>query len=366
MRPNERILKTNFLTEPQSYKWSRLLHHSNAQTDIAPDPGYVEKVTGVFFRSAKNAVWINYYFSPDITSEYETNWKQHFFPFETPIAIREPIVLLTFSLVNAGHSQSQLVEYFNVISMDSRMSLCRLCISSIVKELLPHVYELLLLLFGNDRILVLNSYNTYFLADAYLIQSSTQINVKRALISVLDKGWYQELLISGNPHAAYTKDISCITNAVRDIQSSQPLQTEAYEKIFFVKSSEPFSSAYVGTPHRAIHISGDVKEYIIKSGFKILSFNDFRDLRHCISVLSQARQVITSWGNIAAANRFFYSTAAKIVLLGNTAYSNEYRSLAMNDFFGMLVFPVEKQFIIREFPDKPCVGDFEKVMSLLY
>lgn len=356
--------ESQFLTEPQSYKWSRLIHHSNAQSDPAPQSGYIEQVTRVFFRSVKNAVWINYYFSSDITSDYETNWKRHFSPFEDPEVIHEALVLLPFSLVNAGHSQCQLLGYHNIISHDPSLGAYKLCISSVVKEYLPHVYELLVLLFGDDRIVVLDSRNTYFLSCAYLIQASTSVDVRRSFVNVLWHDWYQDLQIEGNPYDAYTEDVSCIINAVRDIRSSYVLGSERYDKIFFVKTMVPDGRSYVGSPHRAIEISNECRDLMLRSGFKIISLDDFKDLRHCIAILSQARQVITSWGNIAAANRFFYNSDAIIVLLGNTAYSNEYESMPKTDFFGLLVFPVKKQYVIRDFPDVPSVQDLERVLSL--
>jgi hypothetical protein len=121
----------------------------------------------------------------------------------------------------------------------------------------------------------------------------------------------------------------------------------------------------VGTPGRALQISSECREFLVSHGFKILSFSDFKNLRHCISILSHAKKVITSWGNIAAANRFFYSSDAEIVLLGNMAYSNEYEKIPDTGCFGLLVFPVNTQYVVRGFPDAPSIPDIRKAINIL-
>jgi hypothetical protein len=77
------------------------------------------------------------------------------------------------------------------------------------------------------------------------------------------------------------------------------------------------------------------------------------------------KKVITSWGNIAAANRFFYSSDAEIVLLGNMAYSPEYEKIPDTGCFGLLVFPVNKQYVVRNFPDAPSIPDIRKAINIL-
>lgn len=353
---------SSFLTEPQSYKWSRLIHHSNAQSDTAPRHGHVEHLTRVFFLSVKNKGWINYFFSHDITSDYETKWKQSFFPFEEPTHIRESIVLLPFSLLNAGHSQCQLIAYFNIISKDPRLASAKICVSSLVREYLPFVYDLLILLFTKERILEAESRNTYFLSSVYAVQALTSINIRPEFINVVPHNSHQKLLLTSNPSVAYTEDIKCIKNVIQNIESAANSTPEAYEKVFFVKTIEP--GVYTGSPNRAIQLSEECINYIRGQGFKILGLNDFRDLSHCITILSRARRVVTSWGNIAAANRFFYNFEAEIVLLGNKAYSNEYSAMSPTEYFKLLVFPVAKQFIIRDFPDIPSIKDLEKAFRL--
>lgn len=331
------------------------------QKDIAPAHGAIEHHSKIFFRSALNQPTINYYFTNDISSPDEK--VKGFYPFERPIPIRETSVLLPIGLVNAGHAQCQIIGYYNMLANNSSLGSCRLCVSSLVKTYMPFVYDLLVILFGEDRLTVLDNTATYFFPSVWLLQARYQLGMKKNSVIVKDYEWYQKIHLPRNPAEAYVEDPSCILNAANAISKDPDNKWELYTKIIFVKTGN--QSGRMNSPSRAMKLTPSVIELLVERGYKILSLGDFEDLRHCIATLHSAEKVITSWGNIATFNRFFYNTKARVVLLGNQSYSKEYQVIPKDGFFPIAAFPVEEQFVVRDFPDSPKPAEVEKILALL-
>lgn len=353
--------KGMMLSEPKSYKWSRLIHCHGDQAAEASPHGTIERLSSTYLRSALNQPLINYYFTDQVSSNDEQI--KHFYPYSRPIAVDEPSVLFPIALVNAGHAQCQVIGYFNILSKNPELSRHKICISSAVVEKLPFVYQLILLLFGKNRVTILETSSTYYFTSIWLMQSRYSLVIKPSRVTVQLKDGYQHLHLGGDPATAYTEDPSCVLNLSRDLSGRDLADLQIHEKLFFVKTEG--IGGRMNSPSRAISLDHDTQNLIIERGFKIVHITDFSCLAECITTLHHAKKVVTSWGNIATSNRFFYSYEAQIVLLGNEGYANEYKSIPSDGFLGIATFPVLNQFVVRDFPDKPRPTDIVKVLDII-
>jgi hypothetical protein len=351
-----------FFSDYHSYRWRRLIHHDANQEQKAPSHGHIEKLKRVYLKSADNGHCINYYVTEDLTSESEKKWRNIYHPFGKTKTICEEMMVLPIFLLNAGHAQCQVIGYFNLIDGDNLAREVRLGVSSLVRTKLPHVYRLIQLLFGANRIIELNCDITYYLHDASFIQANAYISADLEKVDLVEHSGYQEVLIrKSNPSEIFLQPVSCITNLAQKLASNhQGREQGEAKKLFFVKCSD---AENMSTPHRAMVIGQHVRSFLADKGYTMLNLES-TTLEEFVAAYYNASHIVTSWGNVAVANRFFCNTSCNILILGNQAYENEFKaeSRRLNPLH---IFPVHRQCIIKYFPDKPSVKNIDDAIQIL-
>lgn len=256
--------------------------------------------------------------------------------------------------------QSQFIALLHYISSIPSQVNHTFAISSILRDNIPFVWQLALGILGSNNIFVLDSTETYLFRHVTVIQAPVSVGVKNVSINLKAKesAGYEELVPRSPIPTLYKYDPSPVLEYSSKTYKKFASDYDLFDKIFFVKTA---GEAKMGTPKRAITITNEVRSKLHALGYTVLSNSDFISLEHAITVLHHASKVITSWGNIAIANRFFYSPSATIVLLANNAYESEYA----NHIEPMHVFPVAKQYVVRNFPDRPCPQDFDRIQNII-
>lgn len=342
-----------------------------ASGETIPDTGQIETLNNLYFCSRKNRQFINYYFSTDLSSPDESNLKYaaDFHPFESPEEILDSILLIPIRLAsNAGHMQCQVIALLDYLtSLPDKKKKRRFAVSSIVRDLMPHGFQLLCALLGKESLIVLDQGKTYFLKEVTIIQLTHGVgirNTSQANVHYRNEGIVSTITSAKPIESLFRYNVGGIREYAKNAFLQRRSSLDLYDKVCFIKMA---GDNQMGTPHRAITVTTSVRSYLEDLGYQIITITDYSRLEDLVATLYNASRVLTSWGNISIANRFFYSPTATLTLLANRGYEKQWRSKHRLSTMPepMHVFPVAQQNIVFDFPDLPSILDLQKFEHIL-
>lgn len=311
---------------------------------------------------------IDYFFSSKITlyddSDSPFGVRGTISPMGEPIYIDNPAFLLSFSSLNAGHTQSELIYFLNYIKKTiTTKDKISLFVCKCIQEDVSLVFELLSALATFSIISIIDPDKTYFFKELQIVKVGRYVGLpwdRTQKVALISKGSYFEVKRDRDFYTEYTTDPRFVCDYAESVALTKGYRYELFEKVIFVKMK---SAELMCSPERAMIIDPDVQEYLKGKGYKFLKLSDMTCLEHLLCVLGNAKKAITSYGNIACSNRFYYSKDCSLILLANKSYRREY------SFKGHIVhshiFPVAYQCIAVDFPDRPKVQDFIPLQGLL-
>jgi hypothetical protein len=311
---------------------------------------------------------IDYFFSNSITlydgSDSHLNVRDVITPMGNPIRVDAPAFLLSFTIQNAGHAQSELIYFLNHMSRTfSHNGSKKIFVCKVIQDKMKFVFDLLIALIGEDNVNIIHPDQTYFFKELEVVTVGRFLGLpwaktKKVKLTQIDKCY--KVNLEHDFFDEYPISPSSVYDYAQMVAKTECHKYTLYDKIFFVKSVSPESMC---SPQRAMVISHEVQAFIESNGYKTIHLEDFASLEHLICVLGNAKMAITSYGNISCSNRFYYSKYCSLILLANRSYRREYS--VDGHIVHSHIFPVANQYITLDFPDRPQVQDFSHLESLM-
>lgn len=252
------------------------------------------------------------------------------------IEIDEPLLLLAISIKNSAHAISEITSFVNMyrrLENPPRVAVC-----GYVRDFLPFMYQLIELLIPPERIVLLDPAKRYLLREGW-IRRNTHMNTLKTWRTVPYSfdGQLVRFRDLGRFLPDHDDSPECLMRLARQTYEECRHDYPPHPDVMLVKTS---ADTGMSTPDRAMTITPSAKYRLELEGISVLAIDDFADIRHYLTTLYQARNLITSYGGAACTNRWFAHPDARVIVLGNLAYRWEYNQSCLIDSSSSEVYGV--------------------------
>lgn len=234
--------------------------------------------------------------------------------------IDEPLLLLAISVKNSAHAISEITSFVNLyrrLANPPRVAVC-----GYVRDFLPFMYQLIELLIPRERIVLLDPTNRYLLREGW-IRRNNHLNAIRTWRTVPYSfdGQLVRFRDLGRFVSDHDDSPECLMQVARQTYEECRHDYPSHPDVMLVKTA---ADKGMHTPGRAMTITPSARHRLELEGISVFAIDDFVDIRHYLTTLYQARNLITSYGGAACTNRWFANPDARVIILGNLAYRWEY------------------------------------------
>lgn len=281
------------------------------------------------------------------------------------IKIDEPTIVLAMSTTNSAHSISELLSFLNFYLSSNLKE--KIAVSSIIRDKLKFLFQLLYQFIPEDRILVLIEGQSYQFSQVWirrndhfcLLKTWKDIPFTRNENTLVFHDLYAERINFNEDPGIFLEKSNEIFHAFKDRYGS-------FDKVMLAKLS---TDVNMTTPGRALEVRPNVLSILEKGGIKLLSLSDFADVTEYVASLYGAEKFITSYGGAACTNRFFLNPEAEVLLIGNKHYAWEYEYPSdQGDQWHLRhshLFPVKKQTVLLYHNDQVTVQDAHRILEIV-
>lgn len=262
-------------------------------------------------------------------------------------SIDEPIIIFCASGINPGHLLSEMISFVNFylkLGMQYRVAIS---VEFVLKS--RYLYELLKKMLPLVKILILDSNKIYFFKK--IIFRRNRWFIATSDWQAIEYKRQDNLIALGDlRRLGFNDDLMNINKCVENIYINNHSRYELKKNIFLIKTNNDVN---LSSAHRAMFISDSIRDQIEVDGYDLLKINDFEDIIEYICRIYHAENIVTSYGAIACANRFFVNPEANVLVLAHTHYEKEY--MFKPDLWHPLhshTFPVRNQNILLNYPNE--------------
>lgn len=323
----------------------------------APEPIQLELslVRDCYFECSLNQHIISYSFAPASRVKVDR-------PFTI---IDEPVILVALSTTNSAHSICELLSFLNFYLREGLQE--KVAISTIVRDKLKFLFQLLHLYIPAERIILLNENETYRLRETWVRRNQHFCYLTNW--SNIEYERVENTLVFENLERTvpfYSEDISIFLSKSAELYQATKDILPMYKKIMLAKLS---TDPNMTTPGRALVIDDQVMRVLKAGGIQLVSVSDFKDITQYIATLFGADKFVTSYGGAACTNRFFLNPNSEVVLIGNMQYAWEYEYPSdMGEQWHLRhshLFPVRRQTVLLYHNDRVSESDAHRLVELV-
>jgi hypothetical protein len=262
-------------------------------------------------------------------------------------SVDEAVILFCVSGINPGHLLSEMISFVNLYLKYGMRYRVAIAVELVLKS--RYLYELLKKMLPLVNILVLASDKIYFFKKIILRRNRWFIATSDW--QAIEYSRQDNLIALGElRELRFSDDLMNIKRCVEKIYINNHSRYELKKNIFLIKTNNDVN---LSSAHRAMFVSDSIRDQIEAAGYDLLKINDFADIVEYICRIYHAENIVTSYGAIACANRFFVNSEANVLVLAHTHYEKEY--LHSPDLWHPLhshTFPVRNQNILLNYPNE--------------
>jgi hypothetical protein len=300
----------------------------------------LEEITNNIYLKLDNIHHINNYYIDNIIENRNKNIE----------IIDEDICLLLISTTNAGHTISEIISFINYYTKNNYNY--KIGIYNNFIKTLPYLYELLLLFFSKEKIIIFYNDKIYHIKNNLYLHRNYHFNYLTKWDSVDFIKTNDDLIFN---NIEYTKNnFICNTNFLFDkvsyIYENYKDKYNLLDNIMIIK----FNNEKCITPQRGFDIlNNEIIETLNKNNINIININNFLDINHYICQMYHAKNIIFSYGATCCTNRFFINEKSNIIILCNLNYKLEWDFNNDKKNYWHIrhshLIPVKKQTFLLEF-----------------
>jgi hypothetical protein len=237
--------------------------------------------------------------------------------------IRGDAFLILCSSINTGHVVSELIQHVYQFFKNGIDKLnTKIYVAHIISNI-PFIKTLISEIFSAFEIIYLDPEKTYKFESVYVARSQWFAYALLPENFVVYEGNVTKL---ASKYCEFDPEsgVDFFLRLITEIYEKYKRQYAFYDNICIVKSNYNDNNT---TPHRQLNIDSEKFNFIDDKGYKFLTISSKSDFLELICQVHAAKNIITSYGSVSCTNRFLFNQDARVKVIANRAYADEYQYL---------------------------------------